>query len=293
MIKNRILAAVLVMLTGFATAADDVDNTWYIGMKSTADISYGKHDQQKLDIHNIWRHKQDKVPSKKGQSNRPTLMWIHGGGWMGGDKAREMKGIVPYLKRGWNVVNVNYRIGKNTAPKAVDDVLCAYKWIKDNGAKYKLNTDHIVVSGTSAGGHLSLMVGLRNSAAADHPCKAEPPKAVIDWFGITNIKKVDEFFQNHREKKGYAHAWVGEQGMDKISKGNSPVHFVTDKAPPIMIIHGTADNVVPYVQGVTLHNMLTTKKQLISMKDKKHGNFTTEQFVYAYDQIFKFLGFEK
>ena len=71
--------------------------------------------------------------------------------------------------------------------------MCAYKFITEQLAERGQPLDQIVVSGGSAGGHLSLTVGLLNSRG-DHPCRAAtPPRAVVNWFGITDIEAVDEY----------------------------------------------------------------------------------------------------
>ena len=116
------------------------------------EISYGNNEKQKIDF---YRGKSDKV-----------LIWIHGGGWLFGDKRAErwikrfQNHFVDYEK--YNVYMVGYRIGKSTAPYAVDDVLCAYKSIISDASSKNLSTSDIVVAGASAGGHLALMVGLSN-----------------------------------------------------------------------------------------------------------------------------------
>src|SRR5580765_7184065 len=60
----------------------------------------------------------------------PTLIWIHGGGWTGGNKEGATFSLLPYMEMGWNVVNVEYRLARiSPAPAAVEDCLCALRWI--------------------------------------------------------------------------------------------------------------------------------------------------------------------
>lgn len=61
------------------------------------------------------------------------------------------------------MVNLEYRKGENTAPAAVEDVLCALEWIADHAEEYNLDMDRVVLSGGSAGGHLSLIAGFLNT----------------------------------------------------------------------------------------------------------------------------------
>ena len=85
-----------------------------------------------------------------------------------------MLNILPYLALGMAVVNVEYRLGGATpAPAAVEDCRCALRWIVRNADRYKFDANRIVVTGMSAGGHLSLMTGmLPASAGFDRPCPA-------------------------------------------------------------------------------------------------------------------------
>ena len=83
-----------------------------------------------------------------------TLVYIHGGGWVQGSKEVSTLRFLPYLEMGWSVINVEYRLAHTSlAPAAVEDCLCALRWIIRNAEEYNLDPNRIVVSGNSAGGH--------------------------------------------------------------------------------------------------------------------------------------------
>ncbi len=91
----------------------------------------------------------------------PTLVYIHGGGWIFGSKEGAVYQFLPYLEKGWRVVNVEYRMaGNSLAPGAVEDTRCALRWIHRNAAQWKFDTSKIVLTGHSAGGHLSLITAM-------------------------------------------------------------------------------------------------------------------------------------
>ena len=130
---------------------------------------------------------------------QPTLVLFHGGGWVDGAKERNIFYLLPYLSMGWTVVNVEYRLAKNSlAPAAVEDVRCSLRWLTYNAERYKIDTKKLVLTGTSAGGHLALIAGmLPNGNPFDRQCPTdgstkwnsatEPPlkaAAVVNWFGI-------------------------------------------------------------------------------------------------------------
>src|SRR5216684_5180506 len=81
---------------------------------------------------------------------QPTLIFIHGGGWVQGSKEASVMSLVPWFEMGWNVVNVEYRLGRVAlAPAAVEDCLCALRFINNQAKTYNIDTTRLVVSGES------------------------------------------------------------------------------------------------------------------------------------------------
>ena len=187
-------------------------------------------------------------------------------------------------------MSLNYRQGPDTALQAVDDVLCAYKWLTEEATDMGIDPASMIVAGASAGGHLALLVGLLN-ASGDHPCKTPtPPVAVINWFGITDIAAVETYLSEERPQGNYAREWVGTpQRLPEIARRFSPLLLVDDDTPPIITIHGTSDTVVPFAQAEALHQTLTSHNRLVSLSGGNHGGFTDAQFETAYQAIFAFL----
>lgn len=277
---------VLLILAGPIWAED----FWAHRIAKQVDVAYGDHDLQKMDVFIHGSRVGEPTYFVANDAAKPTLMWIHGGGWVAGDKASQISQIIPYLERGWNVFNVNYRLGPDTAPAAVDDVMCAYQFITRQLAERGQPVDQIVVSGASAGGHLALVVGLLN-AHGEHPCRAAtPPAAVVNWYGITDIELVDEYLQSARPKTNYARSWTGTATtIAAVSAAFSPMYLISDEAPPIISIHGTADTVVPYEQGESFHSSLSTPNELVTLKGGNHSGFTDSQYQEAYRRVFAFL----
>src|SRR6185295_4114872 len=144
-----------------------------------------------------------------------------------GTKETAITALMPWLEMGWNVVNVEYRLGVATdattlAPAAVDDCFCALRFVAALPANYNIDANRIVVTGESAGGHLSLSMGMipegagvgrecagaaapplppqagggRGGEPAAAPAAASAPvtlptvpkvAAVINWYGITDV----------------------------------------------------------------------------------------------------------
>lgn len=104
----------------------------------------------------------------RAPGSRPTLLFIHGGGWVVRDRRVE-PWTLPFVREGWHVVTMTYRLGPGTAPQAVDDALCALQWVVTNADEYGFDVERIVVAGVSAGGHLALTTGILGSRTG-HDC---------------------------------------------------------------------------------------------------------------------------
>src|SRR5690606_8203272 len=113
------------------------------------DISYPTADDVELKL-DIYSRRDVTTP-------QPTLIFFHGGFWVAGSKDTQLTALLPWLEKGWNVVNVSYRLGGIApAPAAVIDAFCALRFVQANAAMYNFDTSRIVTSGQSAGGHLAL-----------------------------------------------------------------------------------------------------------------------------------------
>jgi acetyl esterase/lipase len=195
---------------------------------------------------------------------------------------------------GWNVVNVEYRLARvSLAPAAVEDCLCALRWIGANVSKYGIDVNRLVVTGDSAGGHLALTTGMiPESAGLDRECPGAPlPKvaAIVNWYGITDVADL----LDGPNRKGYAVAWLSSmQNRSEIASRVSPLTYVRPGLPPIITIHGDADPTVPYTHALRLKEALDhagVQNQLVTIPGGKHGGFTPEERVRIFTAIREFL----
>lgn len=241
--------------------------------------------ESKLDVY---------VPRTLTAPNK-TLIFIHGGGWVGGTKEAAMLHILPYLEWGWSVVNVEYRLANvSPAPAAVEDCRCALRWVVANARTYNFDTSKIVLTGHSAGGHLSLITGmLPTIAGLDRVCYAggEDIKvaAIVNWYGITDVADLLDGVN----LKSYAVNWFGSMpNRMEVARRVSPLTYVRKDLPPILTIHGDADTVVPHSHAVRLHEALTragSPNQMLTIPKGGHGGFPREENAKAYSTIKEFL----
>jgi acetyl esterase/lipase len=243
---------------------------------------------------NNFEAKLDVYTRADSQAPRPTIIFIHGGGWTGGAKETQVFSLLPYLEMGWNAVNVEYRLARvSEAPAAVEDCLCALRWIIRNAKEYGFDTSKLVVSGGSAGGHLALTTGMMPATAGfDRQCPGTEQlrvAAIVDWYGITDVADLLDG-QNMRT---YAVQWLGSR-PDRVdlAKRLSPLTYVRPGIPPIISIQGDADPVVPYSHSVRLQEALQKAgidHELVTIPGGKHGNFTRAENQRAYAAIKAFL----
>ena len=224
----------------------------------------------------------------------PVLMYIHGGGWVGGAKEVNVLRILPYLEMGWAVINVEYRLGGVArAPAAVEDLLCALRWVIRNAEEYNLDPSRIVTSGNSAGGHLALTTGMiPASVGLDRECPGPEElsvAAIINWYGITDVGDL----LDGPNMKTYAVEWMGSlEDRYEIAARVSPMTYVRAGLPPILTIHGDADPTVPYQHAIDLHETLNevgVPNALHTVPGGGHGRFNQEQQVAVFETIHRFL----
>ncbi len=261
-------------------------STVQLDYSSTPNITYLKANnvQLKLDVY----------APRNAEEPVPTLIYFHGGGWIIGAKEKSVLRLLPYLEMGWAVVNVQYRLANiSPAPAAVEDCLCALRWVIRNADQYGFDTNKLVVSGGSAGGHLALTTGMiPASAGFDRQCPGKEElkvAAIVNWYGITDVEDLLE----GENLQYYAVQWIGSRiNPRKIAERVSPLNYVRNDLPPVITIHGDADTLVPYSHAIQLHQKLERAKvpnELITVPGGGHGNFTKSEMLRIYKAIREFL----
>ena len=291
-LRSVLALAVLLAVAPQALGGDKVSpkEEWVATLFSRysvrTDITYLVADnwESKLDVYRPWR----------ATSPTPTVVYIHGGGWVAGDKSVRPLYFLPYLEMGWAVVNVGYRLARvSLAPGAVEDTRCALRWVIRNAEKYNFDTDKIVLTGRSAGGHLSLITGmLPASSSLDRRCLGRDDlkvAAIVNWFGITDV---DDLLEGGN-MQSYAVTWLGSQSdRHEIARRVSPLSYVRPGLPPVLTIHGDADRVVPYDHAVRLHRALDESgvpNQLVTIPGGKHGRFSRAELLRIHVATREFL----
>jgi acetyl esterase/lipase len=284
------LSVALLCLLSPAAAADDSASDWAAVLgndyRVLANVTYK--------VANQYEAKLDAYLPRNTEGPVPTLIYIHGGGWVGGTKEGVVLRLLPYMKLGMAVVNVEYRMARvSLAPAAVADCRCALRWVIENAAEHNFDVDRIVVTGGSAGGHLALTTGMVDPASGlDNECPTNKPlkvAAILNYYGITDVNDL----LSGPNQKSYAVAWLGSlDNAREVAKRVSPLTYVRKGLPPILTIHGDADPTVPYQHGVRLREALDkagVPNELLTIPGGKHGGFTNEETLKIQATINQFL----
>ncbi len=299
-IAAALLAAAVLTFVGAGSAQAQLSATG--SFLATLDNAYRVISNETYHEASGVENKLDLYVRRNPDGAAPVMLMIHGGGWVGGQKESYAMRLLPYLEMGFAVVNVEYRLADVAlAPAAVEDCLCALRWIAKNAEQYGLDASRVVVTGTSAGGHLALTTGMIPSAAGlDRQCAARAfsgPRpadpatvvAIINWYGITDV--VDML--DGPNVKGYAVEWLGSlPDRVEVASRVSPVNYVREGLPPILTIHGNADPIVPYEHAVRLKDKLDAigaANELHTVPGGGHGGFNDEETIAIYEKIVSFL----
>jgi acetyl esterase/lipase len=218
-------------------------------------------------------------PKREEKTPLPTIVCIHGGGWKSGDKS-QMKNVLTFAQRGYVSASINYRLsGVAPFPAAAEDCKTAVRWLRANAEKYGIDTNRIGGFGTSAGGHLVLLLAYADKSAglegSGNENVSSQLQAVCSWFGPTDFTVGHQQFQNGTGEGPLK--FLGGKTMEEapdVYKRASPLTYVTKSAPPTLMIHGDSDQTVPFSQSETLFKHLQdlgVDCSLIKVNNAGHG----------------------
>jgi len=192
--------------------------------------------------------------------NPPLVMFIHGGGWTGGDrKGNRLEWILPY---GFAIARIEYRLSQEAIfPAQIYDCKGALRWLRAHQQQYGYDAKRVVAAGTSAGGHLAALMGTSGGVAelegktAGYEQFSSRVQGVIDYFGPTDflLRSKDQPAKTE-EPAGSVYQLLGGPVREKqaLARLASPVFHVDAEDPPLLMLHGEKDQLVHLSQSQRL-----------------------------------------
>jgi acetyl esterase/lipase len=255
------------------------------------DVSYGTAEGAAL-LLDVYQ------PSAQGFSGkRPGVLLVHGGGWMGGDKAAYTPIGKELADKGYVAFAINYRLAPQFHyPAQLDDVQRAVRWVRAHADAYNVDPNRLGALGDSAGGHLVSFLGTRdtrdNSDAA-LAAYSSRVQCVVDLYGPEDftlptssgvspqaVQILTAFFGKTRDQ------------APRLYRDGSPIIYVNKHSAPFLIMHGDADPLVPIDQSQRLYAALKkagVEATFVTMPKDGHGFALPENQQKAHTLTDQFL----
>lgn len=272
---------ITILFTGFLFSSctkDDIiqDN----GTVTKLNVAYGADAKQQLDVY---------LPAVRSFDTTKVLIMIHGGAWSEGDKTDFAEYIDTLKKRlpNYAIININYRLVTTTGnlfPTQENDVKSAIDFIVSKRAEYQIS-DKMVLLGASAGGHLALLQGYKNSTLK--------PKTIVNFFGPSDMT---DMYNHPASVFAPPSAIASLFGTTPVSNpaiyaSSSPINFVSAQSPPTITLQGGVDPLVNPSQQNALHAKLASSNVVnayVFYPTESHG-WTGANLVDSFDKIVLFL----
>jgi acetyl esterase/lipase len=267
----RILA--VTMISGGLSLAVRADEN--LPVRIERDLVYAEVDGQQLTLD---------LYLPEGQKRAPMVVWIHGGSWRGGNKHNpQIKEITKY---GFALASISYRFtNKAIFPAQINDCKGAVRWLRANADRFGYNADWIAVAGSSAGGHLALLMGTSGGVTAlegnvgGNPDRSSAVQAVIDYFGPSDFvlrgkTQPDRAYTNKSGSFALLGGVAGEKLDPEMERLASPANYVSADDPPLLIFQGDSDRTVLPDQSERIAKLYADaglKAELVIIEGAGHG----------------------
>jgi len=202
-------------------------------------------------------------PDVPPHPEHPAVIWVHGGGWRGGVRDPHPNGML--ARRGFVTASINYRFSQEaTFPAQIHDVKAAIRSLRANAARWGIDPERIGIWGHSAGGHLAALAAVstgiptlegdggspnESSAVQAAVPMSAPADFLVDWYA-------DSGFPPHEAFSAVVELLGGndldDPDLAELARLASPLALATASAPPMLIVHGTLDDLVPAGQAKNL-----------------------------------------
>ncbi|RZL84270.1 MAG: alpha/beta hydrolase [Rhodococcus sp. (in: high G+C Gram-positive bacteria)] len=207
----------------------------------------------------------DLVRPAEAEHPLPAIVWLHGGGWRLQDRTACPDLVQHFARHDYVMVSIDYRLAPGTRhPGQLFDVRRAVRWLRAHAADHGIDPDRIGVWGSSAGGHLAALTGVHSATTrlpGEEPATVDSAvQAVVDGYGPADLPGLADLSAERTpgEDNSPEASLLGGAIRDRLdaARSASPALQVGAGAPPFLIMHGLADNLVPSGQSVVLYDAL-------------------------------------
>lgn len=207
-----------------------------------------------------------------GQQQRvlhPLIVYVQGAAWGEQDVYGSLPRLVRMAEQGYIVASVKHRSSKEAGfPAFLQDVKSAIRFLRANAERYQIDPERVAVWGDSSGGHAALMVGVTGDMpefkTEDHVGYSDSVNAVLDFYGPTDVTHINDAPRNpvYTADKDNIPEDILFGGCvvehPEIAQPGNPLNYVSEDKdlPPILIVHGDRDSMVPFQQSVLMYQKL-------------------------------------
>lgn len=267
------------------TAVDPKQNVVAIAAKSEVEVKLdqpyagNENPKQMVDVY---------LPKKRNSDKPlPVVALIHGGGWVNGDRIGYAAQAIQLARTGnYAAVGVGYRLSKEAHwPAQVYDCKAAIRWIRAHAKEYNLDADKIAVWGSSAGGHLSSLLGTSGDVKelegdlGPNTSFSSRVQCVLNLCGPEDFTQALMFDKEGKPnwKDDAVSGLLGGNAQERHAEAvaASPVTYVSKDDPPFITFHGTKDQRVAFQHAETIHAALKkagVPSLFVPITDGGHGS---------------------
>mgnify|MGYP003827076491 FL=1 len=234
----------------------------------------------------------------------PCIAYVQGSAWKKQNVYWSLPQLVKFAQRGYVVASIEYRSsGVAPFPAQVQDVKTALRFLRKNAREYGIDPWNFYLWGDSSGGHTALMAGITYGMPEldtdDYGEASLKINAVIDYYGPADIAKMNDALStmDHTAPDSPEGLLIGGRNVlenrEEAQKA-SPIPYITDDraAPPVLILHGDKDRIVPFEQSLLLFDALKAhrkKAMFYKLRGADHGGpqFWTDQVLDIVERFIK------
>lgn len=208
-------------------------------------------------------------PRGKEGDKFPLLIYVGGGGWRVSAPERHLPELAHFASQGFVVASIEYRTTAHSRfPAQIEDVKTAVRYLRKNREQFQIDPDRVFMMGGSAGGYLTAMTALtggsENFRGTENLDISDKIQGAVCLYGLYDLRPYAEAMQEHNAAALPISLFLPNADEETVKKA-SPVTYIHEKTPPILLLHGTNDRMVDRGQSILFHDALQAHKHDVQL----------------------------